>query len=118
VRTKGGRRYTTTIGSATFAVNAEGIGISGEFDGGWALVTGWLTANVGAGQWINVMVMVDGVLTTANAPGAYQSGASVTGWISEVVRVPNGRHRIGLRFGAGVTPTGGQCGGQLHVLEL
>jgi hypothetical protein len=110
-------RAAITTGS-TFASGTDCIGVTGDFDGGYVQANVSVTSVVGAGQWITLQFTLDGVAVSPAGPGAYQSGASVSLVLAEILRVPSGRHRIGARFSAGAAPSAASCTAQLSVAEL
>lgn len=101
------RRYQVTAASITLNAGSDQVGITADFEGGFVLVVASLSTNVGVGQWATTQVKVDGMVQGAGG-AAWQPGQNLQVPTSEIVRVPQGRHRISLVTSAGVPfPAGG-----------
>lgn len=99
------------VGRGGFTVTnalTECLGITSDFAGGWVNVNGAVVeAAVGAGQWLTVGITVDGVGMGGRTN--WQAGSNVATPISTSIRVPHGRHHIGLTAQCSVASAG--CNG-------
>lgn len=116
MRTKA-RRYQATLNSFTQPNGSDAIGITGDFEGGFVTATASLSTNVGAGGYVSAIFRVDGI-PQGNSPAVWQNGANLSVVITEILRVPPGRHRISLQAGTGVSFPAGGTNAQMSVAEL
>lgn len=118
MRTKSGR-WTSGRGVFTFSVGMELAGITGDFSGGFSTVNATaMEVNPGSSHWISLQVHVDGVIQGPariiwQATG--QSNVQVS--LNHSVRVPPGRHRVGVILGSSSSAAWNGNGGAIEVVE-
>jgi hypothetical protein len=114
MRTKA-HRYGAVV-TGTFTNLTDVVGVTGDFEGGMVLASAIVAATPGVGQYITVAFAVDGAVQS-QAMGGWQSGGSLQVAFTWLLRVPQGRHRISVRFGTSVAPIASSTA-ELSVAEL
>lgn len=118
MRTKSAR-YTSQRAPFTYSTNMEVAGITGDFAGGFVSIAAFvMEVNPGASNWVALQATVDGVpqgpsRTIWQATGQSNMQAS----INHSVRVPPGRHHIGIILSSSNGGTWGGNGSYIEVTE-
>jgi hypothetical protein len=97
----------------------EVAGITGDFAGGFVHVDGIvLEANPGASNWIALIVLVDGVPNGPSRTIWQATGQSnMQAALGHSVRVPPGRHHVGLQLTSSNAAAWSANGGYIEVTE-
>ena len=118
MRSKAAHVYKARSASnTTFASNTECVGVTGDFEGGFIQVHSYVACSIAQGAWFTATFYVDGVAMTMSQ-GVYQYGANFSYTMSDILRVPSGRHRIGIQFAASNPPAAGSCNASISVAEI
>jgi hypothetical protein len=118
MRTKSGR-WSFTRGPLTYSANMEAAGITADFAGGFVHVDAIvLEANPTAGNWVMLQAMVDGVAqgptrTIWQATG--QNNVQIS--LGHSVRVPPGRHHVGVQLSSSNATAWAANGAFIEVTE-
>lgn len=116
MRTKG-RSYRTHLFTFTQPQGAGPVGITEDFNGGDVLAFASFSTNIGVNNYVSICFFVDGIAQGAQ-PSFWQSGGNLACPISEILSVPQGRHRISIYAASNVAFPAGGCNAVMSVAEL
>jgi hypothetical protein len=119
MRAKSPIRLSTSRGVFTFTPAMELCGVTGDFIGGFVQVNAFaLECNPGAGAWISLQAMVDGVIQGPSRLIWQATGQNnVQVGIGHTARVPPGRHRVSVQLTSSNASAWSSNGGYIEVLE-